>query len=63
MKTLTAADNLREKAILAILREGKKLGENVLALNATLRGLGDMQIFALHIDVFGYAVGEEAVQS
>lgn len=55
--------NLREEAILAILREGKKQGENAITLNAVLRGLGDNQIFALHIEVFGYAIGEKAVRS
>ncbi len=56
-------ENLKEKAILALLREGKKHGENAVVLNAVLRSTPDNTIFALHIEIFGYAVGEEAVRS
>ena len=52
--------NTREQAILEILREGKRQGENAVVLNATLRNLPDPNLFALYIDVFGHAIGEQA---
>lgn len=55
--------NLKEKAILELLREGKKQGENPIRLNHQLRYLSDNNLFALYIDVFGHAVGEEEVRS
>jgi hypothetical protein len=54
---------LREKAILDLLHEGKRTGENAVFLNAQLRGLSDSNLFALYINIFGHAVGENEVLS
>lgn len=56
-------ENLREQAIIGLLREGKKHGENAVILNAQLRATPDNNLFALFIEIFGHAVGEKVVLS
>ena len=53
-------ENLKERAIKELIAEGRKQGENVIALNAKLRNLQDNSLFAYYLQIFGYPVGTPA---